>query len=222
MAQLTLFDSGGIDTLDLSAWRTAYCGAEPVHPETIRRFTERFTCKGFKANAFYPVYGLAEFTLAASFPEPEAPTHLDRVERKLFETEGVAKPVTSDNSLETVEWVSVGGGMPGHGVRVVDSEGNQKEERLVGEIELSGPSVMLGYYRDPEATAETIRDGWLRTGDLGYMADGNLFVTGATPKAGTTSPDARMICSSRAATTSIRRTWSVRLHRSKACARVAA
>lgn len=164
--------------LDLSRWRLAYCGAEPVHPETIRRFTERFTPKGFKANAFYPVYGLAEFTLAASFPEPEAPTHLDRVERKLFETEGVAKPITSDNSIETVEWVSVGGGMPGHGVRVVDSEGNQKEERLVGEIELSGPSVMLGYYRDADATAETIRDGWLRTGDLGYMADGNLFVTG--------------------------------------------
>src|ERR1700752_4655159 len=167
-----------IENLDLSRWRLAYCGAEPVHPETIRRFTERFAAKGFKENAFYPVYGLAEFTLAASFPEPEAMTHLDRVERKLFETEGVAKPVSSDNSLDAVEWVSVGSGMPEHGVRVVDSQGNQKEERLVGEIELSGPSVMLGYYKDPDATAETIRDGWLRTGDLGYMAGGNLFVTG--------------------------------------------
>jgi acyl-CoA synthetase (AMP-forming)/AMP-acid ligase II len=167
-----------IADLDLSRWRLAYCGAEPVHPETIRRFTERFAAKGFKGNAFFPVYGLAEFTLAASFPEPEAMVYLDRVDRKLFETEGIAKPVTSENSVDTVEWVSVGKGMPGHGFRVVGSEGNKVDERRVGEIELSGPSVMLGYYRDPAATAETIRDGWLRTGDLGYVAEGNLFVTG--------------------------------------------
>lgn len=167
-----------IANLDLSRWRLAYCGAEPVHPETIRRFTDRFAAKGFKPNAFFPVYGLAEFTLAASFPEPEAPTHLDRVDRKLFESEGVAKPISSENSLDAVEWVSVGKGMPGHGFRVVDSQGNKLAERRVGEIEISGPSVMLGYYRDPKATAETIRDGWLRTGDLGYVADGNLFVTG--------------------------------------------
>ena len=167
-----------LEDVDLSRWRVAYCGAEPIHAETIRRFTERFAAHGFKANAFFPVYGLAEFTLAASFPEPGEMVRYDRVDRRLFETEAVATPITSTDPSKTVEWVSVGQGMPGHQLRVVDSQGKRLDERLVGEIELAGPSVMTGYYRDPDATAEVMRNGWLRTGDLGYIADGDLFVTG--------------------------------------------
>jgi acyl-CoA synthetase (AMP-forming)/AMP-acid ligase II len=167
-----------IADVDLSRWRLAYCGAEPIHADTIIRFSERFASKGFRANAFYPVYGLAEFTLAASFPKPGAMVRYDRVDRKLFETEGVARPVTSEDPINTLEWVSVGQGMPLHQVRIVDTESRRLRDRTVGEIELSGPSVMLGYYRDPAATREVIRDGWLRTGDLGYMADGDIFVTG--------------------------------------------
>jgi acyl-CoA synthetase (AMP-forming)/AMP-acid ligase II len=167
-----------IKNVDLGRWRLAYCGAEPVHPDTIRRFTEKFSANGFTANSFFPVYGLAEFTLAASFPKPGARPRYDRVNRVLFETQKTATPVMSDNASEIVEWVSVGQGMPAHQMRIVDSQGSRLGERLMGEIELAGPSLMTGYYRDPDATEEVIRNGWLRTGDLGYIADGDLFVTG--------------------------------------------
>jgi acyl-CoA synthetase (AMP-forming)/AMP-acid ligase II len=168
-----------IEGIDLSHWRLAYCGAEPIQPETIRSFTERFSSKGFKAATFFPVYGIAEFTLAASFPTPETPPRFDLVGRESFESEGFAWPKPAgDRDADTMELVSVGRALPGHSLRVVDRDGVPVGERRVGEIELSGPSVMTGYYRDPEATAEAIRGGWLRTGDLGYVAEGDLFVTG--------------------------------------------
>jgi acyl-CoA synthetase (AMP-forming)/AMP-acid ligase II len=168
-----------IEGIDLSSWRLAYCGAEPINPETIRCFTERFSSKGFKATAFFPVYGLAEFTLAASFPTPTTLPRFDRVDRKLFEDQGIARPISQDEQEGNAkEWVSVGHALPGHELRIVDSTGIPTAERSVGEVELSGPSMMLGYYRNREATAEVIRDGWLHTGDLGYLAEGDLFVTG--------------------------------------------
>ncbi len=166
-----------IEGVDLSHWRVAYCGAEPIHPETIRRFTERFAARGFRATSFFPAYGLAEFTVAVAFPTAITPPHYDPIDRELMERDGIAR-LTQERAADKIEYVSVGHVIPGHSLRVVDHGGVPTKERHVGEIEVSGPSTMLGYYRDPKATTEIMRDGWLRTGDLGYVADGDLFVIG--------------------------------------------
>ena len=147
-----------LEGLDLSRWRVAGCGAEPIHAPTLLAFADRFAAVGFRATSFLPCYGLAEHVLAATLP----PRHRAlRIEH------------TSSVSL-----VSCGRALPGHHMRVVREDGCEAREREIGEIALAGPSVMLGYYRDDRSTAETIRNGWLHTGDLGYLSDGELFVCG--------------------------------------------
>ena len=168
-----------MDGIDLSSWRVAYCGAEPVNPETVREFIARFEPHGFHPSTFFPVYGMAEFSLAASFPVLDSEPRFDRVQRHAFERSGKAIAAAAGESrADTVEWVSVGRALPGHEVRIVDASGQPLGERLQGEVEVRGPSMMSGYWNAPVPTAEAIRDGWLRTGDLGYIAEGDLFVTG--------------------------------------------
>ncbi|MGB7219434.1 MAG: fatty acyl-AMP ligase [Vicinamibacterales bacterium] len=165
-----------LEGLDLSCWRVAGCGAEPIHAPTLMAFAERFAPVGFRATSFLPSYGLAEHVLAATFP-PRG--QLPRVEH-------IASDDLTKRRLATL---AVGGGpsvpvvgcgraLPGHAIRIVGEDGRELPDREVGEIVLSGPSVMLGYYKDPALTAETLRNGWLHTGDLGYLSDGELFVCG--------------------------------------------
>src|SRR6185436_5745690 len=150
------------EDLDLSSWRVALCGAEPVHEETIRRFTEAFERYGWRATAMLPVYGLAEATLAATIPDPNALPHIDRLDGEL-----------------SMNMVSVGPAIPGHQVRIVDGEGSPLREREIGEVELAGPSVIDEYWDNPQETRSLKRaDGFLRTGDLGYLAGGELYITG--------------------------------------------
>ncbi len=166
-------------SLDLSSWRVALCGAEPIAPDTVRTFTEKFARAGFAPGAFFPVYGMAELSLAATFPPPGRLPRLDRIERDAFERTG--KAVSAAESLpaeQSMTWVSVGSAVPGHDVRVVAKDGSLLPERTEGEIQVRGPSLMQGYFENPVATAESIQNGWLRTGDLGYLANGELFVTG--------------------------------------------
>ena len=168
-----------LEGIDLSPWRVAFCGAEPINPETVREFLTRFEPHGFRPSTFFPVYGMAEFSLAATFPELAGEPRFDRIQRHAFERAGQALPArASECGADTVEWVSVGRPLPGHEVRVVDAEGHPLPERRQGEVEVRGASMMTGYWNAPLATAEAIRAGWLRTGDLGYLADGDLFVTG--------------------------------------------
>lgn len=169
-----------LDGVDLSCWRVAFCGAEPINPDTVTGFIDRFKTFGFRASSFFPVYGMAEFSLAATFPDPDAEPRFDRVHRLQFEAEGVATPyegVEGDGAL-AVTWVGVGQALPGHRVRIVDANGTLLPDRREGEVEVTGPSLMAGYYKNPLATAETLRGEWLRTGDRGYLAEGELFVTG--------------------------------------------
>jgi len=158
----------GLGELDLSSWRWAFCGAEPVDIATMRAFTEVFGRYGLRRNALHPVYGLAEGTLAVTFPEAGALVHVDRVSRSALAA-GRAVPAEGEGS---VDLVSVGAAMPGHEVRVVDpATGAAVGERQTGEVVTSGPSVTPGYYGQPP------REGpELRTGDLGYFADGRLYV----------------------------------------------
>ena len=143
-----------LEGLDLSCWSVAGCGAEPIHPPTLAAFAEKFAPAGFRATSFLPCYGLAEHVLAATFP----PRH--------------RAPRVED------AFVSCGSPLPGHMLRIVDEEGRPAADGQIGEIALAGPSVMLGYYNDAELTRQTIRDGWLYTGDLGYLSNGELFVCG--------------------------------------------
>lgn len=166
-------------TFDLSSWRVAFCGAEPIAPDTVRTFTEKFSKAGFAPGAFFPVYGMAELSLAATFPPPGRPPVFDRIDRDAFERTGTAVSATeAAPSEQTMTWVSVGMAVPGHEVRIVKKDGALLPDRTEGEIQVRGPSLMSGYFENPVATAEAIQSGWLRTGDLGYVANGELYVTG--------------------------------------------
>jgi fatty-acyl-CoA synthase len=165
-----------LDSLDLSCWRVAGCGAEPIHAPTLRVFAERLAPAGFRAEAFLPSYGMAESTLAVSIHRHGAPLRIDRVDAESLKL-GKANPAIEDNGRLS-EIVSCGFPLPDHQVAVINEEGAPLPEREIGEVTVRGPSVARGYFRNPEATAETWRDGWLRTGDLGYLADGELYICG--------------------------------------------
>jgi acyl-CoA synthetase (AMP-forming)/AMP-acid ligase II len=162
--------------LDLSPLACAMIGAEPIAPALLRSFAEAFAPCGFRPEAWFPVYGLAEATVAVTFPKLLGATHVDRVDRGVLERERRAEPC--DDGPAAIELVGVGRPLPGTQLRIV-RDGAPVGERAVGEIEVRAPSLMDGYHGDPEATAAAMTDdGWLRTGDLGYEADGSLFVTG--------------------------------------------
>jgi fatty-acyl-CoA synthase len=166
-----------VQGLDLSRWRVALCGAEPVKPATIRDFTRIFAPHGFRPEAFLPVYGLAECTLCATMPDPDAPPHFDRVDPDALHAHGRADAVGHDD--RAVEHTGLGAPLRGLEVRVVDEQGQPRGPRELGEIEIRGSSVVDGYWGVPAGDGGAVRpDGFLRTGDLGYLADGNLHVSG--------------------------------------------
>jgi fatty-acyl-CoA synthase len=163
--------------LDLSSWRLALNGSEAVSAETVERFTRRFAAYGLKPEAVCPVYGLAEASVALTVPRLGAPPRIDCVGRDAFERTRRARP--ADRSEQApLRIVGCGRPLTGHEIHIVDETGRPLEERLEGRIEFRGPSVTSGYFRNPVATRDAVRDGWMDSGDLGYVADGDLFVTG--------------------------------------------
>jgi len=167
-----------MENLDLSSWRAALNGAEPVRPETLKRFVEKFARCGFRREALLPVYGLAEASLGVAAPAMGAGARVDRVERAKFENENRAIPATP-NETNVLEFVSAGQPLPRMEIRVVDVKGRDAPERVAGQLLFRGPSATSGYYRNLEATRELVReDGWLDSGDLAYIAEGELYITG--------------------------------------------
>ncbi len=170
-----------IEGLDLSSWRAALNGAEPVNAETIGRFAERFSRYRFRPEAMLPVYGLAEASLAVTVPPLGRPPRVDRIDRSAFVAEGRAIEVVSGQQPESevLGFVSCGRAIPRHEVRIADSQGNDSGVRVEGQLWFRGPSATQGYIRNPAATANILRaDGWVDSGDRAYQAGGEIFITG--------------------------------------------
>lgn len=164
-------------SIDLGAWRIALNGAEAVDPATVEAFAERFRPAGFRPEAMLPVYGLAEATLAVSFPPLDAAPVVQWVDREALTAgrRAVAVPRADPRGRGLV---SVGRPVKGMCVRIAGERGEELGEGSVGEIQVRGPAVTAGYYRMPEETRELFCEGWLRTGDLGYVSGADLYVSG--------------------------------------------
>ena len=163
--------------LDLSCWRVAVNGAEPVMPETLERFQVRFGPLGFRREAMTPVYGLAEAAVGVTFPPPGRGPVIDSISRERVMRSGRAEPALSTEQ-RPLRFVSCGAPLGGFQVRIVDEAGRELPERLEGNVQFTGPSATEGYYRNAEATARLRSGLWRDSGDRGYMAAGELFLTG--------------------------------------------
>jgi 1-acyl-sn-glycerol-3-phosphate acyltransferase len=167
-----------IEGLDLSTWRAALNGAEQVRSETLDRFAARFAPYGFRRAALAPVYGLAEASLCVSAPQVGSGHTVDRIARDAFEQEGRAVS-TAANDATTLEFVGAGRAIPGMDVQIVDREGHAVGDRVEGRLSFRSASATQGYYHNPEATQGLIlKDGWLDSGDLAYVVESEIFITG--------------------------------------------
>ncbi len=158
-------DSEQAEGLDLAGFQAALTGAEMVRADTIDAFSERFAAHGFSRESFRPCYGLAEATLAVTLDRGGGPR-------------AVPVPGGADAGLGLDRLVSNGEPIPGTELQITAPDGSVLPPGELGEVRIKGPSVFLGYYDDPEATAETLVDGWLRAGDLGFVDRGELFIAG--------------------------------------------
>jgi len=169
-------DERDLAGLDLSSLRLAFNGAEPVSPDTLSRFAGRFAAHGLAPSALAPVYGLAECAVGLAFPPPARGPLVDRVERRALLLEGTASPAAAGDA-DALRFPACGSPLPGHQLRVADASGRELPERREGRIEFRGPSATAGYFRNPDATRALFDGEWVDTGDLGYMAGGEIFPT---------------------------------------------
>ena len=142
-----------LEGLDLSSWRVAFNGAEPVSAATLARFTERFSQYGFRPEAMAPVYGLAEAALGVAFPPLGRAPYIDHVKREPFMRSGRAVPAEA-HEASALHFVACGQPLPGYQIRIVDATGHEVGERQEGRLEFQGPSTTQGYFHNPEATAQ--------------------------------------------------------------------
>jgi len=175
--------NGLSQSFDLSKWRVAGVGGEMIRARALEQFAERFASSGFSSKAFVPSYGLAEATLAVTFSELGRGVGVDWVNcGPAFERGRKALAVVPRSGPGTTRirpFAKCGRPMPGYRIEIRSEAGRPLPERTVGRVCLQGPSLMTGYFRDLQATRTVItEDGWLDTGDMGYMVDGELVITG--------------------------------------------
>jgi acyl-CoA synthetase (AMP-forming)/AMP-acid ligase II len=144
--------------------------------DTLQRFAERFAVCGFRREALAPVYGLAECTVGLAIPPLNRGPVIDRIQRNALTDEQRALPAAVDDATAQ-RYVACGQALPGHEMRIVDDAGREVPERVVGRLQFRGPSATSGYYRNPEETKKLFDGKWLNTGDIAYMADGDLYLT---------------------------------------------
>jgi 1-acyl-sn-glycerol-3-phosphate acyltransferase len=165
--------------LDLSTLRMVVNGADPVSPATIARFAERFAPHGFRAGAMAPVYGLAECSVGLAFPPVGRIPIIDRVSRTALARDGIAQlAVPGDKTA--IEFVACGRPLPRHEIRIVDDGGRELPERHQGRLQFKGPSATKAYFRNAEKTRGLFDGEWLESGDLAYVAEGDVYITGRT------------------------------------------
>ena len=170
--------SADLQQLDLGCWRIAGIGAEMLHSSTFEAFASTMAETGFNSNAFLPCYGLAEASLAATFSELDRGLDVMSVDALTMAERGIAVRVQSD-SRKVNEIVNCGHALPDHEIRIVGNDGDILSDLRVGRVLVKGPSLMNGYLDDQESTDRVIlENGWLDTGDLGYLFEQNLYLTG--------------------------------------------
>lgn len=171
-------ETASSEGLDLSSWRGAGIGGDMVRPEPLARFAERFAVRGFKASAFVPSYGMAEASLALSFAPAGQGIRFDTLDSDRLERDEQAIPA-QPGSQRRRDFVLCGPALPGHAFEIRNDAGRVLEAGHVGRLFARGPSLMQCYFGQPEATVAVLApDGWLDTGDLGYISDGQIVITG--------------------------------------------
>jgi fatty-acyl-CoA synthase len=165
-----------LEGVDLSSWRMVINCSEPVRADSHRRFAERFVGCGLQPGALAASYAMAENVFAVTQTPPGMIPNVDRVDREVFQRDGAAQPAEDDRPV--LEVVSCGPPIAGTKVRVLDASGHALPEHQEGELAVQSDCMLTGYYHRPDATAETIKDGWYLTGDYGYLAEGEVYVTG--------------------------------------------
>jgi fatty-acyl-CoA synthase len=177
-----------LERLDLSSWRVAGVGGDMIRPAVLGRFADAFRGCGFRKEAFVPSYGMAEITLGITFGPLDRGVEVDRVDLNRLQTECRAAPAKANGNgsgngchgdSDVREFVLCGRVLPGHELEIRGADGSVLAEREVGRVMIRGPSMMEGYFANPEETERVLSaDGWLETGDLGYLFGGSLVITG--------------------------------------------
>ncbi|HLZ78216.1 MAG TPA: fatty acyl-AMP ligase, partial [Sphingomonas sp.] len=159
---------------DLSRWRLAGNGADMIRPDVMQSFVDAFAPAGFDAHAFTPSYGLAEATLAVSIMPPGEGIVVELVE----ETQLSGGDINAHRPQRYRAIVNCGKPVRGMKIEIREEDGTPLPEKAIGKVWCAGGSVMAGYFRDPEATEACMKDGWLDTGDMGYMSNGYIYIVG--------------------------------------------
>ena len=162
--------------LDLSSLRMVANGSEAVLPDTVRDFAARFAKCGFRQEAMAPVYGLAENAVGLAFPPLGRPPIVDRIQRAALTRQGHALPASPDDPT-ALEFVACGRPLPGHEIRIIGATG-ELGEREEGRLQFRGPSATRGYLDNPAKNRELFDGDWLNSGDLAYIAGGDVYITG--------------------------------------------
>ncbi len=168
---------GTLEGVDLSSWRFAFNGAEPVSPDTLTAFAEKFSKWNLPKNSLSPVYGLAEASVGLAFTPPGEPWQVDLIDREVFARTGQAVQARADDPAP-FRVVACGRVLPDHEMRVVDAAGLELPDCDEGQLQFRGPSATSGYYRNPEATKSLFSGEWINTGDRAYLSQGMLYLTG--------------------------------------------
>ena len=164
-----------VDRFELSRWRIAGNGADMIRPDVMQAFVDGFTDAGFKASAFCPSYGLAEATLAVSLMPPGEGIRLELVEES--ELSGASED-GPERPRRYRAIVNCGKPVPGMDIEIRGPGGDILDDRSIGQVWVRGASIMAGYFRDEESTRACMVDGWLDTGDMGYLSGGYIFIVG--------------------------------------------
>jgi acyl-CoA synthetase (AMP-forming)/AMP-acid ligase II len=165
-----------LEGVQLSSWRAVINCSEPMRYESHEMFLERFRPFGLQSLALATCYAMAENVFAVTQGGIGEPVLVDEVSRQALSTQGEARPAEEGEPF--LRMLSAGAPISNTHIRIIDAEGNSLPDRVIGEIALKGDCLLSEYYRRPDLTLEAFNDGWYKTGDLGYLHDGQLFITG--------------------------------------------